>query len=92
MSRPLEGKLRSGLKRVGLRLEMASVVAIQWPQEGGAQASGRHGKGRGSSRRCGGALSDAGTLLECSPEAREREMCLFIEWLSHQALAAETLF
>lgn len=44
MARPLEGRLGSGLKRVGLRLSMASAVTDGWPQKGRIQALGRYGK------------------------------------------------
>lgn len=71
---------------------MASALAHQWLQKEGAQALGPNGEGLGSPWGCGGALSGAGTLHTCSPNARERVMWLLLELLSRQALAAEMLF
>lgn len=67
---------------------MASAVADQWPQEGGAQTLEPCGESHGSPQGFRGALSGA----QCSPDTRERVMWLLLELLSHQALAAEMQF
>lgn len=92
MSRPLEGKLRSALKRMGCEV-VGGICSCR------SVASGRRSPGFGpiwrgpwkstGIQRCSEWCWD---LAHCSPDARERVMWLLLEPLSHRALAAEMLF
>lgn len=92
MSRPLEGKLRSALKRLGCEA-VDGICGCR------SVASGGRTPGFGAIWR--GPWESTGTqrcsewgwdFAHCSPGARERLMWLLLELLGHQDLAAEMLF